>query len=181
MRGSEEYPPCQPEEAAGMHIDLNEIRSISMGIFNFLKDVGEKLFDRDHDDKIPATLAQKLEEQIKKLNLGIQNPRVRIEGDKAIVEGQATSQEALEKAILAVGNTNGIAQVDARIQAPAGEQPNFYTVKSGDTLSKISKQFYGDANRYNEIFEANRPMLKNPDAIYPGQQLRIPGAKRAAA
>ncbi len=49
-----------------------------------------------------------------------------------------------------------------------------YTVKSGDTLSKISKEFYGDANKYNQIFEANKPMLKDPDKIYPGQVLRIP-------
>ena len=45
---------------------------------------------------------------------------------------------------------------------------------SGDTLSKISKQFYGDANKYMKIFEANKPMLKSPDKIYPGQNLRIP-------
>ncbi len=52
----------------------------------------------------------------------------------------------------------------------------FYTVKSGDTLSKISKEMYGDANQYGKIFEANRPMLSNPDKIYPGQSLRIPAA-----
>jgi nucleoid-associated protein YgaU len=47
-------------------------------------------------------------------------------------------------------------------------------VKSGDTLSAIAKQFYGDAGRYSAIFEANKPMLKDPDEIYPGQVLRIP-------
>ncbi len=51
-----------------------------------------------------------------------------------------------------------------------------YTVKSGDTLSKISKEMYGDANQYDRIFEANKPMLKDPDKIYPGQVLRIPQA-----
>ena len=49
-----------------------------------------------------------------------------------------------------------------------------YTVKSGDNLSKISKEVYGDANKYQKIFEANKPMLKDPDKIYPGQVLRIP-------
>jgi len=49
-----------------------------------------------------------------------------------------------------------------------------YTVKAGDTLSKISKEMYGDANQYQRIFEANQPMLKDPDKIYPGQMLRIP-------
>ena len=45
---------------------------------------------------------------------------------------------------------------------------------SGDTLSKIAKQYYGDANAYPRIFEANKPMLSHPDRIYPGQTLRIP-------
>jgi nucleoid-associated protein YgaU len=58
--------------------------------------------------------------------------------------------------------------------APAADEPVFHTVKSGDTLSAISKQVYGDANKYNAIFEANRPMLSSPDKIYPGQSLRIP-------
>jgi nucleoid-associated protein YgaU len=48
------------------------------------------------------------------------------------------------------------------------------TVRSGDTLSKIAKDAYGDANAYMQIFEANKPMLSNPDRIYPGQVLRIP-------
>ena len=56
----------------------------------------------------------------------------------------------------------------------SGPEAKFYTVNKGDTLSKIAKQFYGDANQYPKIFEANKPMLKNPDEIYPGQMLRIP-------
>ena len=46
--------------------------------------------------------------------------------------------------------------------------------QTGDTLSKIAKEMYGDANKYPVIFEANKPMLKDPDKIYPGQVLRIP-------
>jgi nucleoid-associated protein YgaU len=56
------------------------------------------------------------------------------------------------------------------VSAPAGS----YTVQKGDTLSKISKQFYGDANKYKKIFDANRDQLKDPDKIQPGQVLRIP-------
>jgi len=56
------------------------------------------------------------------------------------------------------------------VSAPAGS----YTVKKGDTLSAISKQFYGDANAYKKIFDANRDQLKDPDKIQPGQVLRIP-------
>ena len=49
-----------------------------------------------------------------------------------------------------------------------------YEVKSGDSLSKIAKQYYGDANAYMTIFEANKDILKNPNLIHPGQKLRIP-------
>ena len=49
-----------------------------------------------------------------------------------------------------------------------------YTVKSGDSLSKIAKEFYGDAQAYNRIFDANRDQLNDPDKIQPGQVLKIP-------
>lgn len=49
-----------------------------------------------------------------------------------------------------------------------------YVVKSGDSLSKIAKAHYGDANAWNRIFEANKDILKDPDKIYPGQKLKIP-------
>jgi nucleoid-associated protein YgaU len=91
------------------------------------------------------------------------------------VYGLAASQADKEKAILAVGNAAGIERVDDRIRvetpAPAA---TFYTVKSGDTLSKIAKTHYGEAGKYPAIFEANKPMLTDPDKIYPGQVLRIP-------
>jgi nucleoid-associated protein YgaU len=50
----------------------------------------------------------------------------------------------------------------------------YYIIKSGDTLSKIAKQYYGDANQYSRIFEANREVIKHPDKIFPGQKIRIP-------
>jgi nucleoid-associated protein YgaU len=53
-------------------------------------------------------------------------------------------------------------------------EAQYYTVVSGDNLSKIAKHYYGDANKYPVIFEANKPMLTHPDKIYPGQVLRIP-------
>ena len=56
--------------------------------------------------------------------------------------------------------------------APTSEKT--YVVKSGDSLSKIAKQEYGNANEWNRIFEANRDVLKDPDKIYPGQTLKIP-------
>jgi nucleoid-associated protein YgaU len=55
-------------------------------------------------------------------------------------------------------------------------QSDTYVVVAGDSLSKIAKRYYGDANEWNRIYEANREQIKNPDLIHPGQQLRIPGA-----
>ncbi|MFU0780046.1 MAG: hypothetical protein ACFWT4_17975 [Citrobacter braakii] len=94
---------------------------------------------------------------------------VQINEGKATVSGDGLSQEAKEKILIAIGNISGIASVDDQVKtsAPASES-QFYTVKSGDTLSAIAKQVYGNANLYNQIFEANKPMLKSPDKIYPG-------------
>jgi nucleoid-associated protein YgaU len=102
---------------------------------------------------------------------------VRVDGDRATLSGKVDSQEQREKMVLLVGNTEGIGRVDDQLQVARPEpEATYYEVKSGDTLSKIAKQQYGDANKYHEIFEANRPMLKDPDAIFPGQKLRIPAA-----
>ena len=49
-----------------------------------------------------------------------------------------------------------------------------YVVKAGDSLSKIAQQFYGDAKRWPEIYEANKSQIKDPNVIHPGQELRIP-------
>ena len=59
-------------------------------------------------------------------------------------------------------------------RTPDADETRFYRVQPGDTLSKIAQQHYGEANKYNQIFEANRPLLKDPDHIYPGQMLRVP-------
>jgi nucleoid-associated protein YgaU len=98
-----------------------------------------------------------------------------VKGDVATVTGKTKSQADREKVVLAVGNTKGIAQVDDQItvETPAPEA-TYYTVQRGDTLSKIAREQYGEASKYPAIFEANRPMLKDPDKIYPGQKLRIP-------
>jgi nucleoid-associated protein YgaU len=93
----------------------------------------------------------------------------------ATVSGQAQDQATREKVLLCCGNIQSVEHVnDQMTVAQQAEEAKFYTVKSGDTLSKISKEMYGDANKYNQIFEANRPMLTSPDKIYPGQMLRIP-------
>src|SRR5690606_36684542 len=91
------------------------------------------------------------------------------------VRGQVQREADREKIILGVGNVDHVAKMDDQLTASSTEpEGKFYTLKSGDSLSKISKEFYGDANQYNKIFEANRPLLKDADDIFPGQVLRIP-------
>ena len=87
-----------------------------------------------------------------------------------------------EKIILAVGNVEGVGGVnDQASSSQGGRESQFHTVVSGDTLGGISKEYYGTWKLYPEIFEANKPMLSNPDKIYPGQVLRIPAINTATA
>jgi nucleoid-associated protein YgaU len=155
-----------------------------MGLFSFLKKAGENIFkssERKAEEAAEEAVARR-EEQIKalkgvvaNLKLPITDLDLEVEDDVVTVYGQAESQADKEKIILALGNVAGIATVDDRISVvkPAPEA-TFYEVKSGDSLSKIAKSHYGDAMKYPVIFEANKPMLSDPDKIYPGQVLRIP-------
>jgi len=144
-----------------------------MGLFNFVKEAGEKLWDAvsGHDD-----LSKKLKDHIDKLGLPDSDKvNVAVNGDTVTVSGDGISQELKEKILVAAGNVAGITKVDDQVKvADSAPEAEFYTVKSGDTLSAISKTVYGNANEYNKIFEANKPMLTHPDKIYPGQVLRIP-------
>jgi len=96
-------------------------------------------------------------------------------GGQVSISGSTPDQENREKIILAAGNVQGVDNVEDHlsVEAPAAEA-RFYTVVSGDTLSKIAAEQYGNASKYPVIFEANKPMLKDPNKIYPGQNLRIP-------
>lgn len=144
-----------------------------MGLFNFVKEAGEKLWDAvsGHDDP-----SKKLKEHIDKLGLPDSDKvNVAVNGDTVTVSGDGISQELKEKILVAAGNVAGITKVDDQVKvADNAPEAEFYTVKKGDTLSAISKTVYGNANEYNKIFEANKPMLTHPDKIYPGQVLRIP-------
>lgn len=143
-----------------------------MGMWSFVKDAGKSLFG-GKAEAAEAPDPEVLKAEVKNLGLDASGLDIKIDGDKVKVEGKAVSPEIREKVILAVGNVAGVASVEAddHDDAPA---PRFHTVKKGDTLSAIAKATLGNANRYNEIFEANRPMLSHPDKIYPGQMLRIP-------
>lgn len=144
-----------------------------MGVWSFVKDAGKSLFGGKAE---AATLpdADVLMAEVKDLGLDPSGVDITVEGDRVKVGGKAVSAEMKEKIILAVGNVAGVAEVEAE-DAPDAPEPRFHTVVKGDTLSAIAKKTLGNANRYNEIFEANKPMLSHPDKIYPGQVLRIPG------
>ncbi|PLX38327.1 MAG: peptidoglycan-binding protein LysM [Hyphomicrobiales bacterium] len=142
-----------------------------MGFFDFVTDAGKKLWGGDDDE---AAAAEALEKEVKDLGLG-GDVEIKVEGDTVKIAGMAPSQEVKEKIILAAGNIAGIGKVEEEIKADVEEEPaTFHTVEKGDTLWAVAKKAYGDGSKYNAIFEANRPMLSDPDKIYPGQVLRIP-------
>ncbi|MEN8119409.1 MAG: peptidoglycan-binding protein LysM [Bacteroidota bacterium] len=152
-----------------------------MGLFSFIKDAGSKLFNSEPEkteksrELVDAENSSTLTRQINNLKLSVENLKIVIEGDRAVVTGNVEDQATKEKIILIVGNNYGIAEVDDQMEVVNPEpEAKFYTVKKGDYLSKIAKEVYGNASKYNVIFEANKPMLKDPDLIYPGQVLRIP-------
>ena len=116
-----------------------------------------------------------LAKTVETLGFEIEDLGIRVDDDLVTVSGRVLDQATKERIVLVLGNTAGIARVDDRIEVEAAEpEAQFYTVESGDTLSGIAKQYYGNAMKYPVIFEANKPMLSDPDKIYPGQVLRIP-------
>ncbi|MGG5290592.1 peptidoglycan-binding protein LysM [Pseudomonas shirazensis] len=145
-----------------------------MSLFSFVKEAGEKLIDLLTPGN--ANAEEQIKEHVSKVGLGNPNITATVDGDKITLKGEVTSQEEKEKIILAAGNIHGVASVDDQITVtgPVVKAAVFVTVVSGDTLSAISKRVYGDPNKYNKIFEANKPMLSHPDKIYVGQVLRIP-------
>jgi nucleoid-associated protein YgaU len=163
-----------------------------MGLLSFIKGAGEKLFgigSAKAAEAAPAgapapdlaalnkTAAEAIAKYIATQNLAVEGLDVRFDAAAATVTvaGQVADQATKEKVLLCCGNVAGVEKVDDQLTVlnPAPEA-KYHTVVSGDNLSKIAKAFYGDANKYPVIFEANKPMLKHPDKIYPGQVLRIP-------
>jgi nucleoid-associated protein YgaU len=148
-----------------------------MGLIDFVLGAGDKIFGPKESDQERSA---KLENQVRRMGLPVEMLRIDVKGEQATVSGKVSTQADREKIVLTVGNTNGISKVDDRLELVAKKEEKkepeakYYTVVKGDTLSKIAKTSYGDAMKYPVIFEANKPMLKDPDKIYPGQVLRIP-------
>jgi nucleoid-associated protein YgaU len=142
-----------------------------MGLISFLANVGKAVFKAGEDE------AAAIEKLISTDLPGKVND-LKVEFDNGLVTlfGKCDSKASKEKAVLLAGNLKGVERVnDENLECPASEEVSeYYTVQSGDSLWKISQQFYGDGNKYQKIFEANKEVIKNPDLIYPGQMLRIP-------
>jgi nucleoid-associated protein YgaU len=163
-----------------------------MGLLTFIKSAGEKLFGKGAAQAAapqvaPAAApdagaanraaADAILAYVKTQNLDTKGVTITFDGASGTVKvaGSVPDQATKEKIILCCGNVEGVEHVDENIIVETVEpEAQFYTVVKGDNLSKISKMHYGDPNKYMTIFEANKPMLKHPDKIYPGQMLRIP-------
>jgi nucleoid-associated protein YgaU len=164
-----------------------------MGLLSFIKDAGEKLFGGgeakaaeqavkkaptpENVAAMSAAAAKAIRDYVQANGIDASGLNIAFDAPTATVtvDGQVPDQATKEKVLLCCGNVAGVEKVNdmMTVKAPAPEA-QYHTVVSGDNLSKIAKKFYGDANKYPVIFEANKPMLKHPDKIYPGQLLRIP-------
>ena len=142
-----------------------------MGLFDFMKNAGKALGLLNDDGES----AEKLKAEIVSMDLPVRDLAVDFKSGTVTLSGAVESQEIREKVILTTGNVEGVEKVNdlLEVDQPAPEA-RFHTVKRGDTLSGISKKYYGNAMKYMVIFDANTPMLKDPNLIYPGQVLRIP-------
>ena len=165
-----------------------------MSLIDFVKDAGEKLFGRGqaqaamtevkadpkNEAKVQAANAaagDAILYYIKSQNLSATGLTVTFDGATSSVSvfGVAPDQAAKEKIALCCGNVAGVAKVNNMMSVDqSAPEATYYTVVAGDTLSKISKTNYGDPSKYMKIFEANKPMLSDPNKIYPGQVLRVP-------
>jgi len=173
-----------------------------MSIISFIKDAGEHLFKRPHPvpdirplpghpattpttgasakpdiDALEMSAAKAIRNYVASKGLPADKLDIDYDANTATVtvSGTVPDQETREKVVVCCGNVASVEHVNDQLTvANGGKAGEYYTVQSGDTLSKIAKHYYGDANRYSAIFEANKPMLTDPDKIYPGQTLRIP-------
>lgn len=150
-----------------------------MGLFDFVRNIGKKLFDSDGE------AAEKITADINADNPGITNLSCKYDDGKVVLCGSAATPEAAQKAVLMAGNVKGVSEVVSQLEIAGADSATanatlepanveYYIIQSGDSLSKIAKKYYQDANAYPKIFEANREVIKDANLIYPGQKIRIP-------
>jgi nucleoid-associated protein YgaU len=161
-----------------------------MGLFSFIKDAGKKIFG-SHEEEVaknpgvqPDVIAQNQKDAVRRyidsVGLDINNFDFTLDGSgKLTLTGECATKADYEKVALTAGNIAGVAEVDnnmtiAAIETLEQKDSTYYTVEKGDSLWKIAENNYNDGSKYPVIFEANKPMIKDADEIYPGQVLRIP-------
>jgi nucleoid-associated protein YgaU len=167
-----------------------------MSIISFMKEAGERLFKhpsmpptsaapKPAPSKAPApdlaaldrAAADSIKRYVASKGLPTNGLDIKYVGKTSTVTvtGAVPDQATREKIVVCCGNIASVQQVNDQMTVEkSGDQSPYYTVKKGDTLSKIAQEQYGSASGYSAIFEANKPMLSDPDKIYPGQTLRIP-------
>jgi LysM repeat protein len=149
---------------------LLSIQETRVSLLPFVMNAGAKL-------DLSADAAGALTAQVLAQHLHADGLAVSFDLDAATVtvEGEAPDQAILEKIVLVLGNVRGVRDVDIELSVAApGDPSQFYDVRTGDSLSKIAANCYGDANDFSKIVDANQPMIVSEDKIYPGQKLRIP-------
>ncbi|QIM64657.1 peptidoglycan-binding protein LysM [Frederiksenia canicola] len=144
-----------------------------MGLFDFVSDIGKKLFNKEEEASKAVT------EHLAEDNPGVEDVKVTVENGVANISGVASTAAAVEKAVLMAGNIAGITNVNIdNVQIANGEQvagdDAFYVIQKGDTLWKIAEKAYGNGAKYTAIVDANKEVIKDADKIFPGQKIRIP-------
>ena len=152
-----------------------------MGLFDFLKknkkanvptppkpDVSAKA-----DEMIRQQKLMVIENTVATLGLDIENLNIDFYNNTVTITGLTKCDDDRDAIINALNAVDGVYSVDNRLEVAA---PTFevYTIKKGDSLSKIAKHYYGDAMKYKELFELNKDVLKDPNTIFPGQEIKIP-------
>lgn len=154
-----------------------------MGLLDFTASIGRKLFPSSAK---PEDSANKIRAEIDSAKLNIKDLKVEFKDQVCILSGVCDDMTAYQKAVLIAGNIEGVARVEAKdlkinfvTPTQQEQQVQYYLIEKGDNLSKIAKKFYGDANKYPEIFAANKEVIKDPDLIFPGQKIRIPEIQKS--
>ena len=167
------FETAPPSGGSPLHHSLKQFNP--MGLLDFLKDKGKDIFGGGGNE------SEDIKKEVERaLGSNVSNLTVHFNDGKVTLMGDAKSQAAKEKAALIAGNVKGVSNVNddglkvAGGAAASAGATRYYTIQSGDSLSKIAKEMYGDSGDYNKIFEANREVIEDPDKIYPGQQIRIP-------
>lgn len=148
-----------------------------MGLFDFLTKKHASAPSPTGATDTTAAPAPELKKEMERLGFDMSNVKIDVDGGIVTLSGTAKSTSEAEKIALAIGNTRGVKQIRNDIAATQAEpESQVYVVQTGDTLWRIAEHFYGKGHgdKYTQIFEANRPMLSDPDKIYPGQSLRVP-------